>query len=84
LEEGQRGETLFRWTALAGEFGPYVGGTTPRHFSPCGLCLDRNTAILISRPARLFEYFNEASAPIVEGLIVPLRDARGRAKQEFG
>src|SRR5207302_10043931 len=78
LEEGERGEPLFRWTALAGEFAPYIGGTTPRHFSPCGLCLDRETAILVSRPARLFEYFNEASAPIIEGLILPLHDADGR------
>ena len=79
LEEGERGQPLFRWTALAGEFAPYIGGTTPRHFSPCGLCLDRDTAILVSRPARLFEYFNEASAAIVEGLVVPLRDADGRS-----
>jgi signal transduction histidine kinase len=55
-----------------------VGGTTPRQFSPCGLCLDRDSAILVCRPARLFEYFDAASPPIVEGLIVPLRDARGR------
>ena len=78
LEEGQHGQTLFRWTALAGEFAPYLGGTTPRHFSPCGLCLDRDTAILVSRPARGFEYFNDASAPIIEGLVLPLHDADGR------
>jgi signal transduction histidine kinase/CheY-like chemotaxis protein len=78
LEEGEHGQPLFRWTALAGEFAPYIGGTTPRHFSPCGLCLDRDTAILVSRPARLFDYFNEASAPIIEGLVLPLHDADGR------
>jgi signal transduction histidine kinase/ActR/RegA family two-component response regulator len=78
LEEGQHGQTLFRWTALAGEFAPYLGGTTPRHLSPCGLCLDRDTAILVSRPARVFEYFNDASAPIIEGLVLPLHDADGR------
>ena len=78
LEKGEGDETRFRWTALAGEFASHIGGTTPRHFSPCGLCLDRDTAILVSRPARLFDYFSKASPPIVEGLIVPLRDARGR------
>jgi signal transduction histidine kinase/CheY-like chemotaxis protein len=78
LEDGSAGEQLFRWTALAGQFGPYVGGTTPRHFSPCGLCLDRHEVILLARPARLFEYFNEVSAAIVEGLILPLHDAEGR------
>src|SRR5690349_20478537 len=55
LEQGEGGETRFRWTALAGQFAPYVGGTTPRQFSPCGLCLDRDSAILVCRPARLFE-----------------------------
>jgi signal transduction histidine kinase len=78
LEKGEGGETRFRWTALAGEFASYIGGTTPRHFSPCGLCLDRDAPILVSRPARLFDYFSKASPPIVEGLIVPLRDARDR------
>jgi signal transduction histidine kinase/CheY-like chemotaxis protein len=78
LEEEEHGESLFRWTALAGEFAPFSGGTSPRHFSPCGLCLDRDEAILVSRPGRLFEYFNEASAPIIEGLVLPLRDAEGR------
>ena len=78
LEEEEHGESLFRWTALAGEFAPFIGGTSPRHFSPCGLCIDQDKAILVSRPARLFEYFNEASAPIIEGLVVPLRDAEGR------
>jgi signal transduction histidine kinase/CheY-like chemotaxis protein len=78
LEEEEHGESLFRWTALAGEFAPLSGGTSPRHFSPCGLCLDRDEAILVSRPGRLFEYFNEASAPIIEGLVLALRDAEGR------
>ncbi len=26
LEEGERGEPLFRWTELAGEFAPYISG----------------------------------------------------------
>src|SRR3984893_14470798 len=78
LEEEEHGASLFRCTALAGEFAPFIGGTSPRHFSPCGLCIDQDKAILVSRPARVFEYFNEASAPIIEGLVVPLRDAEGR------
>lgn len=72
LELDEHGELLFRWTALAGEFAPYVGGTTPRHFSPCGLCLDFGRTILLERPARLFTYFDDAHVPIVEGLVVPL------------
>ena len=79
--EDGRGEPVFRWDALAGAFAPYVGGTTPRRFSPCGLCLDRDATILVSRPARVFRYFEAAEPEIVEGLIVPVRgiDARRRS-----
>jgi GAF domain-containing protein len=72
LEVDSEGEALFRWTALAGEFAPYVGGTTPRDFSPCGMCLDQGRTILVERPARVFTYFNQAHVPIIEGLVVPL------------
>lgn len=77
LERSDEGDALFRWTALAGELAPYVGGTTPREFSPCGLCLSQRSTILVERPARVFAYFEEAHVPIVEGLIVPLYDADG-------
>ncbi|HEX9932339.1 MAG TPA: GAF domain-containing protein [Allosphingosinicella sp.] len=77
LERSEDGEELFRWTALAGEYAPYAGGTTPRDFSPCGLCLAQGTTVLVERPARVFTYFEAAHVPIVEGLIVPLHDANG-------
>ncbi len=76
VDEG--GGSVFVWTGLKGEFAPYVGGTTPRDFSPCGLCLDHHHTILVDRPARVFTYFNEAEAEIVEGLIVPLYDTGKR------
>jgi two-component sensor histidine kinase len=72
------GEPIFKWTAMSGAFAPYVGGITPRHFSPCGLCLDHHHAILVERPARVFTYFNDAEPEIVEGLIVPLYDTGKR------
>jgi hypothetical protein len=72
LETDELGEPIFRWTALAGAFAPYVGGSTPRNFSPCGLCLDRRSTILVERPGRVFTYFNDAEPAIVEGLVVPL------------
>ena len=72
------GQPVFRWTAMAGAFALYVGGTTPRDFSPCGLCLDNHHTVLVDRPYRLFTYFNEASPPITEGLIVPLYDTGKR------
>jgi two-component sensor histidine kinase len=77
LEQDDKGQPIFRWNALAGAFAPYVGGTTPRHFSPCGLCLDRDATVLVSRPARVFRYFKAAEPEITEGLIVPVRGTTG-------
>jgi signal transduction histidine kinase len=79
LEGADGAAPIFRWTALAGAFASYVGGSTPRDFSPCGLCLDRDASILVYRPGRVFTYFNEAAPEIVEGLVVPLHDADGTA-----
>ena len=74
LSGPDQSDAVFTWTAMSGAFAGYVGGTTPRDFSPCGLCLDHHHTILVDRPARLFTYFNEAEPEIVEGLIVPLYD----------
>jgi two-component sensor histidine kinase len=78
LGAGPDGEPRFEWTAMAGAFAPYVGGTTPRDFSPCGLCLGHHHTILVDRPARVFTYFDEAEPAIVEGLIVPVYDTGKR------
>ena len=78
LAEDSSGEQTFQWTALAGAFAPFEGGSTPRHFSPCGLCLDNHHTILVERPGRVFTYFNDAEPEIVEGLIVPLYDTGKR------
>ena len=32
----------FRWFALRGVLSVFEGATTPRNFSPCGVCLDEN------------------------------------------
>ncbi|MDZ7967369.1 MAG: ATP-binding protein [Nostoc sp. DedSLP03] len=72
LELLPSGEEVFRWNVLAGTSKQYVGGTTPRNFSPCGTCLDRGTPELFSHPERYFTYFQEAKMPFVEGLVLPL------------
>jgi GAF domain-containing protein len=61
----------FLWEAMAGLYEQYVGGKTPRNFSPCGVTLDRKSPQLFSFPARVFDYFT-AQPPIVEGLVVPI------------
>lgn len=71
LEPTADGSEVFRWVALAGVYEGHEGGTTPRDFSPCGTCLDRNSPQLYSYPARRFTYFNRVSPPIVEALVIP-------------
>lgn len=72
LETIPTGEQVFRWTNLSGVLRAHVGGSTPRNFSPCGVCLDRKSTQLFKYPERLFEYFNAVNTPFVEALVVPL------------
>ena len=71
LRRPANAEPYFYWEALAGAYESYVGGTTPRDFSPCGTTLDRGQAQLFLYPGRLFSYLDQASPPIVEGLVIP-------------
>ena len=72
LEVTPDGEEVFRWSALAGALAGYEGGATPRNFSPCGTCLDRQAPQLYSYPERYFTYFQQAKPVITEGLVIPL------------
>ncbi len=72
LETPAEGEQIFRWTNVAGALGKQLGGTTPRHFSPCGVTLDRNAPQLFNYPGRLFQYFNGLDFTIVEALVMPV------------
>jgi hypothetical protein len=71
-------EQYFHWDAIAGVLSEHVGGTTPRHFSPCGVTLDRRSPQLFSYPARYFNYFGDVPIPLVEALVIPIFvDGRG-------
>lgn len=72
LEKQPNGTTLFRWTHLSGELKRFVGGSTPRNHSPCGVTLNAGRPQLFYWPGRYFEYFREVDPPIVEGLVVPI------------
>jgi PAS domain S-box-containing protein len=72
LEETAEGEKRFRWVALAGALAEQEGGITPRDFSPCGTCLDRQMPLLYSYPGQYFTYFQRVQPQIVEGLVIPL------------
>ena len=71
LEPTPDGNEVFRWVSLAGAFEPYKGGSTPRDFSPCGTCLDRNAPQLYTYPNRRFNYLSKVPLPIVEALVIP-------------
>ena len=64
-------EPVFRWIATAGEYGRYLNGTMPRHFSPCGAVLARNDAILMHEPVKAFPYMEELHLEAREVLLVP-------------
>lgn len=66
------GSQIFRWDALSGALASYVGGTTPRDWSPCGTTLDRGAAQLFYYPGRFFTYFQPVVPAIVEGLVIPV------------
>ncbi|MBH8577283.1 PAS domain S-box protein [Nostocaceae cyanobacterium CENA369] len=72
LEVTANGEEIFCAHVLAGVLAEYLGGTTPRDVSPCGVCLERGTPQLYSYPERYFTYLQAANTPIVEELVLPL------------
>jgi PAS domain S-box-containing protein len=71
LEREESGDQIFRWVAATGAMEAYIGGTTPRNFSPCGICLERNCAQLFSHPERYYAYLNRV-LPMAELLLIPL------------
>ncbi len=78
LEKTPEDREVFRWVALVGGYETYVGGTTPRHYSPCGTCLDRGAPQLYSYPGSYFKYLDRGDVPIVEGLVVPIPGGTGQ------
>ena len=71
LETNDNDERIFRWVAAIGAMEEYIGGTTPRNFSPCGICLERNCAQLFLHPERYYTYLKRI-LPMTELLLIPL------------
>ena len=74
-QEGTAG--IFRWRDLKGELAQFEGATTPRNYSPCGVCLDRFEPTLTRRPERHYTWIAEAGVSCPEVLLVPLYIAHG-------
>lgn len=64
-------EARFYWAAIAGAWGPHLGGGTPRTFGPCGDVLDRNAPMLFTHWERRYPYLGSALPLADEGLLVP-------------
>jgi signal transduction histidine kinase/DNA-binding response OmpR family regulator len=66
-QDGER----FYWAAIAGDWSPHLGGSTPRGFGPCGDVLDRNTPLLFTHWEHRYPYLSEATPLAEEGLLTP-------------
>jgi two-component sensor histidine kinase len=64
---------IFRWIALAGQLKEHLHATTPRHSSPCGLCVDGNEPLLMQRPELVYKYLDVGS-PFHDLLLIPLTE----------
>lgn len=62
----------FRWFALSGVLATFEGATTPRNFSPCGVCLDLAEPILMAKPETAYDWIRDANITVPEVLLVPL------------
>src|SRR4051794_24999773 len=58
------GNPVFRWIAIAGKLKDMVGGTTPRNFSPCGVCVDSHQPILMRHLSLAYPYLNDTPLPL--------------------
>ena len=68
---------VFRWHHLSGVLMPFDGATTPRDFSPCGICLDRRQPVLMAHPEHAYAWIRDASIEVPEVLLVPLQLGAG-------
>jgi DNA-binding CsgD family transcriptional regulator len=72
LEVGHdKEERKFRWIAISGSFASFVGGTTPRFFSPCGTTLDRGRAQLYRVSKPYYDHLGIKADPITDGILIP-------------
>lgn len=67
------GEDIFRWIAVAGQLEPHLHGTTPRYFSPCGVCVDSGAPLLMRQPELVYPYL-DLGLPLHDVLLIPLTE----------
>src|SRR5689334_20866206 len=77
-EPDENGQLRFRWVAISGTFSQYLGGTTPRFFSPCGTCLStgRPQHYRVTKP--YYDFLGVVAEPINDGMLIPWTSDRNR------
>jgi signal transduction histidine kinase/ActR/RegA family two-component response regulator len=71
LLDEENGQPVFRWRAIHGKLEPFINGTMPRFFSPCGEVVDGNKPILIQNPVLYYHYVADLGIELCEVLLVP-------------
>lgn len=71
IEETFQGEEIFRWQAISGRLEKFLGGTMPRHFSPCGTTVDIGCPQVMTDAVRYYPYIAGLQIPVREVLLVP-------------
>lgn len=61
----------FQWIVVAGSFARYLGGRTPRDYSPCGTCLDSGRAQLYHVTKPYYDHLAVTAKPIIDGILIP-------------
>src|SRR3954470_10007212 len=70
-ETTDNGEEVFRWIALAGVLRHHLYGTTPRWFSPCGVCVDSGAPLLMRQPELVYKYL-DVGPTFHDVLLIPI------------
>lgn len=69
LEEPERDS--FRWVVVAGSFSKYLDGRAPRHFSPCGACIDSGRPQLFRASKLYYDRLGVPARPVTDGVMIP-------------
>jgi len=70
-EPDEKGVLRFRWIVISGSFSQYLNGTTPRFFSPCGICLSAGRPQLYRLNKPYYDFLGVVADPITDGMLIP-------------
>lgn len=71
IAEMEDGNRIFRWHAVAGTLSPFLNGTMPRDFSPCGEVCKRGAPMLLRDMHLHYKYVEALNLHLHEVLLFP-------------